>query len=118
RGISYSSGFGLSPRGLASLLGVWPLSSTGFDGPDTHPRRTNAQPEEPERRFAEKPADRDHRAVGLREILARLRHALRRGPAPLRRVALGLRAPAPAAAGKARRRSDRAPVARELDRAR
>jgi len=35
------------------------------------PRRTHAQPQEPERRSAEKPADRDHGTVGLRKIFAR-----------------------------------------------
>src|SRR5882762_9446031 len=87
------------------------------DGPDPHPRRAHAQSQEPERRFAEKPADRDHGAVGLRKILARLRHPLRGRTAPLRRVAFGLRAPVPATDGEARRRSDRGPLARDLDRA-
>jgi hypothetical protein len=48
---------------------------------------------------------------------ARLRHALRRGPAPLRRVALGLRAAVPAADGEARRRPDRGPLAGHRHRA-
>ena len=39
------------------------------------------------------------------------------GPAPLRRVAVGLRAAVPAADGEARRRSDRRAVAGDLDRA-
>ena len=55
--------------------------------------------------------------VGLGQVVARLRHALRRGPAPLRRVALGVRAPVPAADGEARRRPDRGPVAGDRDRA-
>ena len=45
--------------------------------------------------------------VGLRQVLPRLRHDLRRGPAALRRVAVGLRAPVPAADGEAGRRLDR-----------
>ena len=53
----------------------------------------------------------------LGQVLARLRHHLRRGPAPLRRVALGLRAPVPRADGEAGRRLDRGPVARHLHRA-
>src|SRR5204863_9779999 len=53
----------------------------------------------------------------LRKILSRLRYALRGWTAPLRRIALGLRAPVPAADGKARRRSDRGALARDLDRA-
>ena len=55
--------------------------------------------------------------VRLGQVLARLRHALRRRPAPLRRVALGLRAPVPAADGEARRRPDRGPVAGDRHRA-
>ena len=49
---------------------------------------------------------------GSGKSLARLRHDLRRGPAPLRRVALGLRAPVPADDGEARRRLDRRALAR------
>ena len=55
--------------------------------------------------------------VGLGQVLARLRHDLRRGPAPLRRVAVGLRAAVPVDDGKARRRLDRGPVAGDRDRA-
>ncbi len=57
-----------------------------------------------------------HGAVRVRQVVARVRHALRRGPAPLRRVALGLRAPVPGADGQARRRLDRGALARDLDR--
>src|ERR1019366_5902319 len=53
----------------------------------------------------------------LGKIVARLRHDLRRGSAPLRRIAVGLRAPVPRTDGKARRRFDRRIVARNLDRA-
>src|SRR3954465_10715860 len=60
-----------------------------------HPRRANPQSEERQPRAAARAARRDHRPLGLRQELARLRHALRRRPAPLRRVALGLRAPVP-----------------------
>ena len=41
-----------------------------------------------------------------------VRHDLRRGPAPLRRVAVGLRPPVPRPDGQARRRLHRGPVAR------
>ena len=54
---------------------------------------------------------------GSGQVVARLRHALRRRPAPLRRIALRLRAAIPADHGKARRRSDRGPVPGHLDRA-
>ena len=57
-------------------------------------------------------ARRDHRPVRLGQELARVRHHLRRGPAPLRRVALGLRAPVPRPDAEARRRPHRGPVAR------
>ena len=57
-----------------------------------------------------------HRAVGLGQVVARLRHDLRRGPAPLRRVAVRVRAPVPRADGQAGRRLDRGPVAGDLDR--
>ena len=55
--------------------------------------------------------------VGLGQVEPRVRHALRRRPAPLRREPVGLCAPVPAADGQARRRRDRGPVARDLDRA-
>ena len=48
-------------------------------------------------------AHRDHGRVGVRQIVARLRHDLRRGPAALRGIALRLCAPVPGAHGKARR---------------
>ena len=60
--------------------------------------------------------DRLHRAVGLGQVVARLRHDLRRGPAPLRRVAVGLRPAVPRPDGQARRRLHRGPVAGHLDR--
>ena len=44
----------------------------------------------------------DHRALGLGQVVARLRHDLRRGAAALRRVALGLRAPVPRARWRSR----------------
>ena len=61
-------------------------------------------------------ADRHHRPVRVRQVVAGLRHDLRRGPAPLRRVAVGLRPPVPGADGQARRRLDRGAVAGDLDR--
>jgi excinuclease ABC subunit A len=55
--------------------------------------------------------------VGFGQILAGLRHHLRRGPAPLRRIAVGLRAPVSRTAGQARRRLHRGPVAGHRHRA-
>src|SRR5256885_12312447 len=37
----------------------------------------------------------DHGVVGIGEIVAGLRHDLRRGPASLRRIVVGVRAPVP-----------------------
>ena len=54
--------------------------------------------------------------VGLGQVVARLRHDLRRRPAPLRRIALGLRAPVPRADEEARRRLHRRTVAGGRDR--
>ena len=53
---------------------------------------------------------------GSGKSLARVRHDLRRGPAPLRRVAVRVRAPVPADDGEARRRLDRRALAGDLDR--
>ena len=58
-----------------------------------------------------------HRPVRLRQILAGVRHDLRRGPAPLRRVAVRLCAPVPRTDGQAGRRQHRRPVAGDLHRA-
>ncbi len=54
--------------------------------------------------------------VGFGEVVARVRHDLRRGPAPLRRVAVGVRPPVPRPDGQARRRLHRGPLAGDLDR--
>jgi hypothetical protein len=56
-------------------------------------------------------AHRGHRPLRLRQKLARLRHHLRRGPAPLRRDALRLRTPVSRPDGAARRRLHRRPLA-------
>ena len=80
------------------------------------PRRQGAQPQGHHRPAPSERAHLHHRALRLREVEPCLRHDLRRGPAPLRRVALGLRAPVPADDGEARRRLDRRPLAGDLDR--
>src|SRR3990172_2203410 len=51
-----------------------------------------------------------------RHVPPRLRHHLRRGPAPLRRVPLRLRPPVPRPHGEARRRLHRGPLPRYLHR--
>ena len=70
-----------------------------------------------ERRHSARQAGGAHRPVGLGQILARLRHHLCRGPAPLCREPVGLCAPVPGADAQAGRRPDRGPVAGHLHRA-
>ena len=87
------------------------------DARDNDPRRARAQSQECRPGNSARQARRVHRPVRLRQILARVRHHLCRGPAPLRRVALGLCAPVPRDDAEAGRRPDRRPVAGDLDRA-
>ena len=82
-----------------------------------HQGRARAQSQEHRPRDSARSPGRDHRALGFGQILARLRHDLRRGAAPLRRVAVGVCAPVPGADGKAGRRFDRGAVAGDFDRA-
>ena len=84
---------------------------------DLDPRRARAQPQERRSRHPARPARGVHRAVRLGQILARLRHHLCRGPAPLRREPVGLRAAVPGDDAEAGRRPDRRPVAGHLHRA-
>ena len=79
-------------------------------------RRPRAQPEGHLGLAPAGLAGRHHGPVGLGQVLAGVRHDLRRGAAPLRRVAVGLRAPVPRADGQAGRGLDRGPVAGHLDR--
>src|SRR5436305_13085826 len=60
--------------------------------------------------------DRLHRAVGFGQVVARVRHDLRRRATPVRGIAVGLRAPVPRPDGQARRRLHRGAVAGDLDR--
>src|SRR3954447_23967661 len=80
------------------------------------PRRPRAQPEGHHGPVAAEQADLHHGALRLREVVARLRHDLRGGAAPLRRVALGVCAPVPPDDGEARRRPHRRALAGDLDR--
>ena len=84
---------------------------------DHHSRRARAQSQERRRRNSARQAGGVHRPVRLRQIVARLRHHLCRGPAPLRRIAVGLCAPVPGDDAEARRRPDRRPVAGDFHRA-
>ena len=68
-----------------------------------HPdsRCASPQPQEHFAFYSPQPTHRGDRRLGVRKIVAGLRHHLRRGPAALRGIALGLRAPVPGAHGKA-----------------
>ena len=85
--------------------------------PDLHSRRPRAQSQKRRPRYSARPAGGVHRPVRLRQILARLRHHLCRGPASLRRKPVGLRAPVPGNDAEAGRRSDRRPLTGHLHRA-
>ena len=80
------------------------------------PRCAGAQPQGRLARPAPRCAHRVHRAVRVGQVEPGLRHDLRRGAAPLRRVAVGLRPPVPRPDGQARRRLHRGPLAGRLDR--
>ncbi len=84
--------------------------------PPRHPGRTRAQPQERPPGPAPQRVDRVHGPVRVGQVFACLRHHLRRGPAPLCRVAVGLRPPVPRPDGEARRRLHRGPVPGHLDR--
>ena len=84
---------------------------------DRHPRRARAQSQERRPRHPARPAGGVHRPVRLGQVVARLRHHLCRGPAPLRREPVGLCAPIPRDDAEAGRRPDRRPVAGHLHRA-
>ena len=75
-------------------------------------RRPHPQPQGHLLRHPARPSDRGHRPLGRRQVLARLRHPLRRRPAPLRRVDVDLRPAVPPAAGAPAGRRPRARAAR------
>ena len=107
-------------RGLAGLSGSLDAPHTiDFGGrrrPHPHLGCARAQPQGHHPRAAARRPDRHHRALRVREVEPCLRHDLCRGPAPLRRVAVGLRPPVPGPDGQARRRLDRGALAGDLDR--
>ena len=80
-------------------------------------RRAGAQPQERRPDDPARQAGGLHGLVGFRQVLPGLRHDLRGGPTPLRRIPLGLRPPVPRNDAEAGRRPDRRPLARHLDRA-
>ncbi len=83
----------------------------GRDDRDCRPRGPHPQPEERQSRAALRAPGHHHGRQRVGKVVARLRHHLRRGPAAVRGVALGLRPPVPGADGEARRRRDRRRVA-------
>ena len=86
------------------------------DRPTDRPRRPRAQPQG---RLPRPPARRAggvHRAVRVRQVVPGVRHDLRRGPAPVRGVAVGVRPAVPRPDGQARRRLHRGSVPGGLDR--
>ena len=78
---------------------------------DCRPRGPHPQPEERQSRAALRAPGHHHGRQRVGKVVARLRHHLRRGPAAVRGIALGLRPPVPGADGEARRRCDRRRVA-------
>src|ERR1700694_4860988 len=81
------------------------------------PRRPPAQSPEHLLRHPAQSARRRDRRIGLGQVLAGLRHDLRGRAAAVRGVAFRVRASVSRADGEARRRLDRRPFPRDLDRA-
>ena len=79
-------------------------------------RRARAQPQEHRRGHSARQARRDHRALGLGQVVPCLRHDLCGGPAALCRVALCLCAAVPRHDAEAGRGSHLRPEPRDLDR--
>ena len=115
-GAAAAQSCGAKPERRKSRRKVWQRWRIGNGGSNSHQGRARAQSQEYRPRDSARSPRRHHRAFGLGQILARLRHHLRRGPAPLRRVTFGLRAPVPGADGEAGRRFDRGTFAGDLDR--
>ena len=84
---------------------------------DHHSRRARAQSEERGPHDPARSTGRVHGTFGVGQVVARLRHDLCGGTAPLCGVALGLRPPVSGDDAEAGRRSDRRPVARHFHRA-
>src|ERR1043166_7098549 len=86
---------------------LWPDSLNtefGRHGEGFHQsrRRSGTQPEEHLRRYSARQAGGHHWPERFGEVVAGLRHALRRGTAQVRRIALGLRAAVPRSIAEAR----------------
>ena len=89
------------------------------DGPlreNRHLGGPRAQPQGHRSGASTRCPDRDHGPLGIGQVKPGVRHPLRRGTAPLCRVAVVVCAPVPGPDGEAGRRFDRRPLARDLDR--
>ena len=102
----------LSLRVAPAFYNAGPRRTGSPCRPKSSSAARGAQPQEHRRHDPAQQARRDHGRVGVGEVVAGLRHDLRRGAAALRRVALGVRAAVPRADGEARRRVDRGALAR------
>jgi REP element-mobilizing transposase RayT len=101
--------------GLVTRSRDWPWSWTCYDERTFEridyaydvrgsPRGARGARAQPQGHHGSPPAERarlHHGLVRLGQVEPRVRHDLRRGPAPVRRVALGVRAPVPADDGEA-----------------
>ncbi|TSE20612.1 hypothetical protein Taqua_02396 [Tepidimonas aquatica] len=74
---------------------------------DPHPRCASAQPAQPGRRHPHRSDHRGHGAQRFGQVVAGVRHPVRRRPAALRRNLLGVRAPVSGPHGQARGRPHR-----------
>ena len=109
---AYNQDWTFAPVPSRSTQATRFLESTkvpSFERCNPHPRRADTQPEEHQLRHSPRSAHRRLRCLRLGQELARLRHYLCRGPAPLRRIAFSLRAPVPRAHRKTRRGPHRRP---------
>ena len=100
--------------GLGSLEGGRPCHAARLD---RHPRGPRSQSEGHRRPDSAQPAGCRYRPVRLGQVVAGVRHPLRRRAAALRRIAFRLRPPVPGTGREAGRRSDRRSFARHLHRA-
>ncbi len=117
-GSSHGVGWSLPQVGSAAYISRLPSRSlkAELNGRNPDSRCAHPQPAQHRPRPAPRPPDRDHGAVGLGQVIARVRHDLRRRSASLRRVALRLRTPVPLRDGEAGRRPHRGPVPRHRHR--
>src|SRR6478735_6238900 len=84
-----------APPAGAPRAGDCRSSRAEINGVPGRPRCHPAQLEECQLRAATQSVGGDYRAEWLGQIFSRIRHHLRRGPAPLRRITVGLRSPVP-----------------------